>query len=154
MPSLAAAPPQKSRSLGVTADEVSMLSGEEQIRKLVETWQAATSAGDVDAVLDLMTDDVVFLVPGRPPMRKAEFAALSRLPAGPKFESRSEIQEIHVSGDMAYLWTELSVTVTPPGESQPVERAGYTLTVLRRVGGKWLLARDANLLSPVQRPST
>lgn len=134
-----------------------MLSDEEQIRTLVQTWQSATSTGDVDTVLGLMTDDVVFLVPGRPPMRKAEFAALSRLPAGsprPKFDGRSEIQEIHVSGDMAYLWTKLSVTVTPPGASQPIERAGHTLTVLRRVGGKWLLARDANLLSPVQRPST
>lgn len=134
-----------------------MLSDEEQIRTLVQTWQSATSAGDVDTVLGLMTDDVVFLVPGRPPMRKAEFAALSRVPAGsprPKFEGMSEIQEIHVSGDMAYFWTKLSVTVTPPGASQPIERAGHTLTVLRRVGGKWLLARDANLLSPVQRPST
>ncbi|MFT3799766.1 MAG: SgcJ/EcaC family oxidoreductase [Burkholderiaceae bacterium] len=130
---------------------------EEQIRTLVQTWQTATSAGDVDTVLDLMTDDVVFLVPGRPPMRKAEFAALSRVPDGsprPKFESTSEIQEIHVSGDMAYLWTKLSVTVTPPGASQSDERAGYTLTVFRRVGGKWLLARDANLLSPIQRRGT
>ncbi|WP_407276392.1 YybH family protein [Halothiobacillus sp. DCM-1] len=134
-----------------------MLSDEEQIRTLVQTWQSATHAGDVDTVLGLMTDDVVFLVPGRPPMRKAEFAALSRVPAGsprPKFEGVSEIQEIHVSGDMAYLWTRLSVSVTPPGASQPIERAGHTLTVLRRVGGRWLLARDANLLSPVQRPST
>lgn len=134
-----------------------MLSDEEQIRTLVQTWQSATRAGDVDTVLDLMTDDVVFLVPGRPPMRKEEFAALSRIPAGsprPKFEGMSEIQEIQVSGDMAYLWTKLSVTVTPLGASQPIERAGHTLTVLRRVGGKWLLARDANLLSPVQRGST
>ena len=82
-----------------------MLSDEEQIRALVQTWQSATSAGEVDTVLSLMTDDVVFLVPGRAPMRKAEFAALSRVPAGsprPKFEGMSEIQEIHVSADMAY----------------------------------------------------
>lgn len=132
------------------------MSDEEQIRTLVQTWQSATSTGDVDTVLGLMTDDAVFLVPGRPPMGKAEFAALSRVPAGsprPKFESMSEIQEIHVSGDTAYLWTQLSVTVTLPGASQPIERAGHTLTILRRVGGKWLLARDANLLSPVERPS-
>ena len=80
-----------------------MLSDEEEIRTLVQTWQSATHAGDVETVLGLMTDDVVFLVPGRPPMRKAEFASLSRVPAGsprPKFEGMSEIQEIHVSGDM------------------------------------------------------
>jgi len=129
-----------------------MASDEEQIRSLVQTWQAATRSGDVDTVLRLMTDDVVFLVPGRPPMRKAEFAEASHVAPGsprPKFESTSEIQEIQVSGDMAYLWTQLSVTVTPPGATQAIERAGHTLTVLRRVDGSWLLARDANLLSPL-----
>src|SRR5262245_12421865 len=119
-----------------------MPSDEEQIRALVQTWQSATRAGDVDTVLSLMTEDVVFLGPGRPPMSKAEFAALSQVPPGgprPKLEIASEIQDVQVSGDMACLWTTLSVTVTPPGASQPMQRAGHMLTVLRRVGGKWLL---------------
>jgi hypothetical protein len=47
------------------------------------------------------------------------------------------------------MWTKLSVVVTPP-DGQRMERAGHTLTVLRRVRGKWLVARDANLLTPVQ----
>ena len=87
-------------------------------------------------------------------MRKAEFAVLSRGAAGgprPTIESTAEIQEIQVSGDLAYAWSKLSVSVTPRGASQPSERAGHTLSVFRRVGGTWLLARDANLLSPVQR---
>jgi hypothetical protein len=29
-----------------------------------------------------------------------------------------------------------------------VERSGHTLTVLRKEQGRWLLARDANLLAP------
>ncbi len=130
-----------------------MLTDEEQIRAVVQTWMSATKAGDVDTVLNLMTDDVVFLLPGRPPMNKAEFAGLSRVPLGsprPKFEGVSEIQEVQVSGDMAFIWTKLSVTLTPPAGA-PMERAGHTLTVFRRVNGRWLLARDANLLSPVQR---
>ena len=45
-----------------------MSTDEQQIRALVATWMQATQAGDVDTVLDLMTDDVVFLVPGRPPI--------------------------------------------------------------------------------------
>ncbi|MGE5302497.1 MAG: YybH family protein [Alphaproteobacteria bacterium] len=133
-----------------------MLTDEQQIRQLVATWHAATKAGDIDTVLCLMTDDVVFLVPGRSPMGKAEFASLSRVPPGsraPQVEGTAEIQEIQISGDLAFMWTKLSVAVTPPGGMQPTERAGYTLTILRRVGGKWLLARDANLLAPVQRSS-
>jgi uncharacterized protein (TIGR02246 family) len=129
-----------------------MQNDEQQIRQLVATWHAATKAGDVDTVLDLMVDDVVFLLPGRPPMRKDEFASLSRIPPGkapPKMDSTQEIQEIQVAGDWAFMWTKLSVSVTPPG-GQIMERAGHTLTVLKRVNGKWLLARDANLLAPVQ----
>ncbi|TFW17259.1 YybH family protein [Duganella callida] len=133
-----------------------MSNDEAQIRSLVDTWQAATKAGDVDTVLSLMSDDVVFLVPGREPMNKAEFEKLSRVPVGatrPQFDSKSEIQEIQIAGDMAYLWSKLAVSVTPPGAEHAIERAGHTLTIFRRIDGKWLLARDANLLSPVPRPT-
>jgi uncharacterized protein (TIGR02246 family) len=104
-----------------------------------------------------MTDDVVFLVAGRPPMGKKEFASLSRIPAGttpPRIDGATEIQEIQVAGDWAFMWTKLSVVVTPPDGGRPMERAGHTLTVLKRVNGKWLLARDANLLVQVQRTGT
>ena len=36
-------------------------SDEEQIRELVSRWTVATKSGDVDAVLELMTDDAVLL---------------------------------------------------------------------------------------------
>jgi len=122
---------------------------EQQIRELVATWMAATKAGDVETVLGLMTDDVVFLVPGRPPMGKAEFAAAARAQASgdaPSFDGSSDIQEIQVAGDWAWLWSRLRVVVTPPDGSPPLQREGHTLTVLRRSQGRWLLARDANLL--------
>ena len=127
-------------------------SDEQQIRDLVSTWMQATQAGDVDTVLGLMTDDVVFLVPGRPPMDKAGFAAAAHRQAegqAPTFEGQSEIQEIQIAGDWAFMWTRLSVVATPPNGAPPIERAGHTLTVLRRDHGRWRLARDANLLAPV-----
>lgn len=129
-----------------------MLSDEEQIRDLIQTWRSATETGDIDTVLSLMTEDVIFLVPGRPPMGRAVFAALSQVPNGkprPKFEGTVEIHEIRVSGDMAYVWSKLYLSVTLPGAEQPIERAGHALTVFRRFGNKWLLFRDANLLVPV-----
>jgi uncharacterized protein (TIGR02246 family) len=69
--------------------EQPVTSDEEQIRELVATWMAATRTGDVDTLLGLMTEDVVFLVSGKPPMRKSEFAAAARAQAGgaaPKFD--------------------------------------------------------------------
>ena len=58
-----------------------MQTDEDQIRQLVATWMSATKTGDVETVLSLMADDVVFLVAGRPPMRKDEFAAMARAQA-------------------------------------------------------------------------
>ena len=130
---------------------------EEEIRNLVITWLAATKAGDVETVLSLMADDVVFLVPGQPVMRRAEFAAAAKSMSGPnapQFDGKSEIQEIQICGDWAYMWTKLTVVVTPPGGAQRITRAGNTLSILKKQGTKWLLARDANLLTTVPPPDS
>ena len=135
---------------GNHAKKDSMMNDDErQIRELIRTWMAATKAGDSQAVLQLMTDDVVFLVPGRPPMRKEDFAKASSPSGGaPTFDGVSDIQEIVVAGEWAFAWTKLRVTVTPPGGAPPMVRSGPTLSVFRKQNGRWLLARDANLLAP------
>lgn len=128
-----------------------MRDDEQQVRDFVATWMRASLAGDADTVLAMVTDDVVFLLPGRAPMRKPEFAEMVRAQAaagGPRVDGASEIQEVQVVGDWAFLWTRLSVTVTPQG-GVAMERAGHTLTVLKREQGRWRIARDANLLVPV-----
>jgi uncharacterized protein (TIGR02246 family) len=129
-----------------------MKSDADQIRELVATWMSATKAGDIETVLGLMTDDVVFLVAGKEPFGKEHFVAamksgFSGAPQ-PMIDGHSEIQEIHVEGNTAWMWSKLTVEVTPPGGAA-VKRAGHTLSVLRKTGGRWQLARDANLLTPV-----
>jgi uncharacterized protein (TIGR02246 family) len=47
-----------------------MSDDERAIRELVETWFAATMSGDIETVLGLMADDVVFMDPGGEPFRK------------------------------------------------------------------------------------
>ncbi|MGH7825675.1 MAG: YybH family protein [Candidatus Binatia bacterium] len=131
-----------------------MQNDEQEIRQLVSTWMAASKAGDVETVLSLMSDDVVFLVPGQPVMRKADFAAAARAQCGqetPQFDGTSEIQEIKILGDWAFMWTKLTVVVTPPGGAQSMTRAGHTLTILKKESGRWVLARDANMLAPVPK---
>ena len=106
--------------------------------------------GHTPAVLDLVTDDVVFLRPGYPPMRKAEFAAGAKAQQtgrAPSFDGTSEIQEIQVMGEWAFMWTKLSVIATPPDGGAPMKRSGHTLTILRKEGGRWRIARDANMLA-------
>jgi hypothetical protein len=47
------------------------------------------------------------------------------------------------------MWTKLEVTVTPTDGSSAIRRAGHTLSILMKQDGRWLLARDANLLTTV-----
>jgi len=45
---------------------------EQLIRDLIADWQRAVAAGDLTKLLGMMAEDVVFLVPGSPPMRGRE----------------------------------------------------------------------------------
>jgi uncharacterized protein (TIGR02246 family) len=131
-----------------------MTDDERAIRNLVDTWTAATRAGDLSTVLSLMTDDVIFMAPGRPPLGKAAFAAASEGMKNIRIEGRSEIQEIQIFGDCAYLRNHIRMTVTPSDGGASVCRSGYTLTILRKErDGRWRLSRDANLVTTEQDPA-
>jgi uncharacterized protein (TIGR02246 family) len=128
----------------------SITNDERAIRDLVATWMAASRAGDTAKVLSLMADDVIFQVPGREPFGKEAFASMSQGMTGVRMEGASDIRELRVLGDWAYLRNHITITVTPLG-GKPVKRAGYTLTILRKqANGQWLLSRDANLLTEVK----
>jgi ketosteroid isomerase-like protein len=102
-------------------------SDEQAIRAVQAAWFEATAAGDLARLRTLMADDVVFLAPGRPPFGAAEFA--SAFEAG------------------------LAVSVVPLSGGAARRISGYTLSVFRRQpDGRWVLARDANLLSPESSP--
>ena len=124
-----------------------MADDERAIRDLVETWMAASRKGDVPAVLSLMADDAVFMAPGQEPFGKAAFAAAAQAQKDLKFEGTSDIRELTVLGEWAYIRNFISITITPAG-GKPMRRQGYTLTILRKENGRWLLARDANLMMP------
>jgi uncharacterized protein (TIGR02246 family) len=127
--------------------EVSMGDDARAIRDCVARWMAATRAGDVAAIADLVTDDAVFLVAGRKPFGKAEFLAAFTAMAGIAIDGRHDIQELHVAGDIAYLRTNFDLIVTQPGMAA-ISKKGATLTIFRRdAGGRWRLARDANLVN-------
>jgi uncharacterized protein (TIGR02246 family) len=138
------------RSLHETNGEAIVTDDERKIRALVATWMAATRDGDGQKILDLMTDDALFLVAGQPePMTKAAFKAASQAEGRPQFEGTSDIREVKVLGDWAYMWSRLTVVATPPGGGARMKRAGFTLSILRKEGGRWRLTRDANMLAPV-----
>lgn len=131
-----------------------MTDDERAIRELYATWQRATVAGDLDVILGLLADDVLFFTPGGQPFGKAEFAKAHAAVVGRfRIELRSEFGEISVHGDWAHCWCRLWVTMTPTQGGAPMHRSGHTLTILRKLdNGAWRIARDANLLAADATP--
>jgi uncharacterized protein (TIGR02246 family) len=122
------------------------MTDEQAIRDLISTWMRATRENDLATVLNLMADDVMFMVPGQEPFGKDAFAESSASMTNVQFDGRSEIKELQILGNWAYVRTYIDLTVNRDG-APSVHRAGYTLTIMRKQpDGRWLLARDANLM--------
>ena len=123
---------------------------EQAIRRLVAEWHSATAVGDVETILNLMAADVVFLVPGQPPMRGRDAfeKGLREILKAHRIESAGDIQEVHVSGDLGYCWSVLTVRITPLAGGSAVVRKGSALSILcKQTDGKWVVVRDANMLA-------
>lgn len=123
-----------------------MKSDEQAIRELVKVWLDASERGDYATVLSLMTDDAVFMVPGQEPFGKEGWSERMK---GVRVQAESDIREINVAGEWAWLRQHLRVTVTQ-SNTQRSTLSGYALAILKKVDGRWLLARDANLVVPEQ----
>jgi uncharacterized protein (TIGR02246 family) len=97
-----------------------------------------------------MSEDAIFLVAGQAPMqgRSAFEKGLRKLLQSHRIDSSGEVQEIGISGDLAYCWAVLRVKVSALSGGEAMERSGSALSIFRRqADGAWLLVRDANLLT-------
>ncbi len=127
-----------------------MQQDEQAIRDLVAAWMKATESGDLLGVLGLMADDVVFLVPGQPPMNKTTFARGQGNLSQFRLHVLSDIKEVRVTTDWAYCWSSLQVTMTPRAGGASITRAGQVLSILQKQKGRWVIVRDANMLAVVK----
>jgi uncharacterized protein (TIGR02246 family) len=117
------------------------------IENLNAAWLAAVRAKDVDALVGMVTDDVVFLPSGAPPIRgRAAVAAMYRsfFPQFASVEQTATVEEIDVSGDWAFQWGSETLTLKPAGGGPLIRFAGKGMTVLRRESGAWKFARGIN----------
>ena len=130
------------------------MSPEEQaIRHAHAAWIGAVNSGDADLLLTLMTDDAVFLNPGRAPIGRDGFSAnFSAAHQQVRIRCISELEEVVVVGEVAYTRSRDALSVTPRAGGEATQLAGHRITVYRKqADGRWLLARDAHTLSPVEK---
>ncbi len=123
---------------------------EQQIRAIIDTWAEASRNGDLTALLNLMTEDDIFLTfftDGYMSMPSQDLAAsFKSMTESVSFEARSNLQEITTKGDVAVCSNLLEVRITPRAGGDTVKRAGRIPTAFRRGDdGQW---RIANMRSP------
>ena len=125
---------------------------ERVIREVHTAWIDAVNAGDLVRLLTLMAGDVVFLNPGRAPFGRDGFSpGFSAAHQRSRINCISELEEVVVVGEVAYTLCRDSLSVTPRTGGEATELAGHRITIYRKQpDGRWLLARDAHTLSPVE----
>jgi len=130
-----------------------MGTNEREIREVHSTWISAVNAGDLGRLLTLMADDVVFLNPGQAPIGRDGFSAnFSAAHEQVLIRCSSELEEVVAIGEVAHTWSRDALSVTPRNGGQATQLAGHRITVYRKQpDGRWLLARDANTLTPVEK---
>ena len=128
-----------------------MGSDERAIREVHSTWIDSVNAGDLARLLSLMADDVVFLNPGRSAFGRDGFSAnFSAAHEQVRIRCISELEEVVIVGEVAYTRSRDSLTMSPRAGGEESRLAGDRMTIYRKQpDGRWLLARDANVLSPI-----
>lgn len=128
-----------------------MSDDELEIRDLVNAWHRATEAHEDQKILELMDEKAIFLAAGQPAIQgKHTFELALETMKDLSLETKSRIQEIKVSGDLAYCWNHLSVTLKPKFGHNVIKRTGSVLSILEKKDGKWRITRDANMLAAVE----
>src|SRR5919205_2078747 len=106
---------------------------EREIREVHSTWIDAVNAGDLVRLLTLMADDVVFLNPGQSPFGRDGFSAnFSAAHQQLRIRCISELEEVVVVGEVAYVRSRDTLSVTARAGGEATQLAGYRLTVYRK----------------------
>ncbi|QEH36569.1 hypothetical protein OJF2_51530 [Aquisphaera giovannonii] len=129
-----------------------MRSDEQAIREFHGIWIDAVNAGDLARLLAMTTDDVIFLTPGEEGLGRDAFSTkFSGAHQQLRIRCVSELMEVVLVGEVAYTRSRDSLTVSPRAVGEESRLSGDRLTIYRKQpDGRWLLARDANVLSPVE----
>jgi uncharacterized protein (TIGR02246 family) len=118
----------------------------EALRNLNSAFAAAMNAGDVDAIVSLITADVVMMPPGAPPVRGVDAvrATFDGVFAAVALHETWTSEELVIAGagELAYDWSSYVVTITPRGEGEPSTELGQNFFVARRQqDGTWKYSR-------------
>jgi uncharacterized protein (TIGR02246 family) len=128
--------------LGVSS--ASHAADSDDIEALLEAYESVLNASDVDGILELYTDDGVFMAPNNPSAVGIEQveAAYTAVFEAIDLNVEFDIVEIEVISDgWAFARTNSAGTTTINATGDEVAEGNQELFVLRKVDGDWKIAR-------------
>src|SRR5436190_1536240 len=111
-----------------------------------EAYVSAINSNNLDTLLGVLTEDVVFLAPQEPAMvgKAAVRPWLEGYVKAFKTHWDKPVQEFIVNGEWAFERYSYKSSDTPIGGGAVVEDTGWGLVIYHRdADGKWRVARDA-----------
>jgi uncharacterized protein (TIGR02246 family) len=119
---------------------------------LLDRWRLATRAKDINAISELVTDDVVFLPSSVLPIKgKEEVEKLYRAFFSQYREIKHEaiIEEVRIAGEWVFLWGTDELRLTPESGGTDTHMKGKGLSILKRqADGSWRFWRGINNMTP------
>jgi uncharacterized protein (TIGR02246 family) len=115
------------------------------IADLYRAWYDALAAGDTEAQLERVTDDIVLKGPGAPPVEgKTALRRVLREFHGRFAETvEFEVLETGICGEWAFARIAETARIRPREGGREIEISGQHLSILRRgEDGTWRVARD------------
>jgi uncharacterized protein (TIGR02246 family) len=126
----------------------------EALTEMAAQWDAAANAGDVDALAAMLTDDYLRMNPDEPTVEGKE-AVVADIKAfreeNDVRDVKSELVEVRVAGDWAYVRGQWTSVVTPKATGEPINISGKWVDICElQPDGSWKLARTiSNLDAPL-----
>ena len=111
-----------------------------------EDYVTAINANNLDQLLGVLTEDVVFMAPGEPPMvgKAAVRPWLEGYVKAFKTHWDKPVSEFVIAGEWAFERYSYKSTDTPHAGGPAVVDSGWGLVIYHRDSdGKWRVARDA-----------
>ena len=132
----------------VRADEVADIAAIEQV---AQRWIDLYTAGDLDRLMTLYTDDAIVALHGRPALRGVEQIRNFFAPGMGKSRVTFEIdiEEIQIHGDTAHLLSKYYMTAEPMDGGDIYRDAGRSLLIYKRnADNEWKLYLDIDQATP------
>lgn len=125
------------------------MNDEAEIQQWFDSWIESTVEGKPELANTLVADDAVFFLPGVGSMGKEPFilAACGTEAPGHDFDLDSKIEDMHISGDMAWVTSRHRLDITEKATGTTSRMSGHALSVLERRDGQWVTVREASTMT-------